>query len=640
MRNELKHIELIENYLLGKLNNDQKTAFELELQSNLKLQEEVDSQKKIMNRLAVLAFANDIENFHPEFIAQEGKGGKFKWFLNSIIVIIVAGITSLGIYFSNAKESKKNSKSTVQQTEITGPKSEKTNTLLALNEPELNVNYSNISNNDNDNSNSTLSRLSNSSFGNNSFGNKKQPNVVEPGEDFVPDENTANNDTLSSDSTTTNLKTTEEDIFSRLQVPFEEVKIQAHIGGTFTTKNSKSKFTVPAGILQFEDGETVYGQVTIKYREWRNAAEMAFCQIPMTHQENGEDFSFNSAGMFEIRAYQNGKELKIAPDKEISVDFKVTEKLDSCYFWSLDDDSQKWERKDTLNNLFNSNNRTIRMGDRYYNGRESFGMLTGKLSHAADNRKVELNNNFRLSRRFLFLFYKNFQYSPNYTDTGYVFTFLKKGTYKATVNDPNYERVKVKKIKVKNGMISNLDMELASNKNNIGMAFKSKIKLENYTKEIPVDFNPYTYSNEIAESAMQQWNNQAIVNQTLSCNKFGVYNCDQVKRISNPIQVRPSYTNTDNDELKTSNAAIVSMIDLRRNSAFSFGAKEFTCSPNGKIVVLLFNDNRVYAIPEQSFSELKIKRSGNYNLKMEDITDKIKSTKDLEKYLGISSYKK
>jgi hypothetical protein len=55
----------------------------------------------------------------------------------------------------------------------------------------------------------------------------------------------------------------------------------------------------------------------------------------------------------------------------------------------------------------------------------------------------------------------------------------------------------------------------------------------------------------------------------------------------------------------------------------------------GKTVVLAFTMDKFYAISADDFAALNINSSGSYTLKMQDITDQIKTTDDLKNYLGI-----
>lgn len=96
-----------------------------------------------------------------------------------------------------------------------------------------------------------------------------------------------------------------------------------------------------------EDGTPVQGEVDLEFKEYSNRGEIIASDIPMYYiEESGEKQYFESAGMFEIRASQNGKELEIADGKEIKVEL-ATDVDGPFNFWELNDDRSNWELKDT-----------------------------------------------------------------------------------------------------------------------------------------------------------------------------------------------------------------------------------------------------------------------------------------------------
>jgi hypothetical protein len=120
----------------------------------------------------------------------------------------------------------------------------------------------------------------------------------------------------------------------------------------------------------------------------------------------------------------------------------------------------------------------------------------------------------------------------------------------------------------------------------------------------------------------------------LNIETFGVYNCDQVYRIQNLVSITPVFT--DEKGAVISNPWLVSMIDLDYNGAFSFGPGNFLCNPNGKTVLLLFTrSNQLYALSKNQFNAMHIKQSGRYTFKMQNCTEKIRSTADLSKFLEL-----
>ena len=110
---------------------------------------------------------------------------------------------------------------------------------------------------------------------------------------------------------------------------------------TFTTE-SGTTITIPANTLVDEQGDLVSGPVKIRYREFRNAAEIISSGIPMTVQGGHDETEWmQTAGMFEIRAFQNGQAVEIATDKSIEVGF--ISPVDGAYdAWVLDDNTNEW----------------------------------------------------------------------------------------------------------------------------------------------------------------------------------------------------------------------------------------------------------------------------------------------------------
>jgi hypothetical protein len=89
-------------------------------------------------------------------------------------------------------------------------------------------------------------------------------------------------------------------------------------GGEFIY-NTGSLIRVPEGGFLDSAGNVVKGNVEIRYREFHNTADIFIAGIPMTYDSAGTKFHFESAGMLEITAWQNGKPLKANPDAPVKV---------------------------------------------------------------------------------------------------------------------------------------------------------------------------------------------------------------------------------------------------------------------------------------------------------------------------------
>jgi hypothetical protein len=118
---------------------------------------------------------------------------------------------------------------------------------------------------------------------------------------------------------------------------------------TFRAENGLS-FTYPSGSRIFIPknafvdafGETVAGDVTVSYREFRDAADILVSGIPMKYDSAGQTIDFESAGMFELAASAGTQEVFVAPGKNIDMQFAVTKTESSYNFYRLDE-QKGWE---------------------------------------------------------------------------------------------------------------------------------------------------------------------------------------------------------------------------------------------------------------------------------------------------------
>ncbi len=109
------------------------------------------------------------------------------------------------------------------------------------------------------------------------------------------------------------------------------------------THSSGSKIHIPANAFLDETGKPVEGKVDLQYREFANVADVFISGIPMTYDSAGEQFHFETAGMMEISASQNGKPLKTNPDAFITVDMVSANNEDKFNTYFLDTAEKKWK---------------------------------------------------------------------------------------------------------------------------------------------------------------------------------------------------------------------------------------------------------------------------------------------------------
>ena len=109
-----------------------------------------------------------------------------------------------------------------------------------------------------------------------------------------------------------------------------------------------SRVTIPKdSFIYKESREPVTGEVDIEFIEYSTIGEIIASGIPMVY--TGADSipqQFESAGMFEISASKDDKELALAEGKTIKVEL-ATDVDGNFNFYELDDERKNWELKDT-----------------------------------------------------------------------------------------------------------------------------------------------------------------------------------------------------------------------------------------------------------------------------------------------------
>lgn len=100
---------------------------------------------------------------------------------------------------------------------------------------------------------------------------------------------------------------------------------------------------VPASAFVDETGQDINGPVEIKFREFHDPVDIMVSGIPMNYDSAGIGFHLESAGMFEIKAYQNNKPLHLKAGKEISVNMVSRTNNEKDYnVYYLDTVKRKW----------------------------------------------------------------------------------------------------------------------------------------------------------------------------------------------------------------------------------------------------------------------------------------------------------
>lgn len=126
-----------------------------------------------------------------------------------------------------------------------------------------------------------------------------------------------------------------------LNVHYTTYKVIAEKGAALDYKTG-SKIIIPKNAFSDENGKLLKGEVELRYREFHDAVDFFVSGIPMTYDSAGVKYQFESAGMVEMLAYQNGKQVNMAPKKEIAIEMASDYKGTEYNFYKLDTVANNW----------------------------------------------------------------------------------------------------------------------------------------------------------------------------------------------------------------------------------------------------------------------------------------------------------
>ncbi len=130
--------------------------------------------------------------------------------------------------------------------------------------------------------------------------------------------------------------------------PLEKVKIapsQYSVNadvGTIITYKTGSVIKIPPKAFVDKGGNPVYGKVDIAYRELSDPVDFFISGIPMNYDSAGVRYTFESAGMIEIRASQQGKEVNLNPQSQLAIALASHQPGKQFNLYQLDTEKKQW----------------------------------------------------------------------------------------------------------------------------------------------------------------------------------------------------------------------------------------------------------------------------------------------------------
>jgi len=168
-------------------------------------------------------------------------------------------------------------------------------------------------------------------------------------------------DNLTADTSIQSQQNWNEKPFADIDIPFREYNYNNKTGLKFELE-SGTVVEIPSKAFEDKNGNPVNENITVQYREFHSINDVMIAGIKMKYNEGdtmGGDFE--TAGMFEIRAFNGNDELQLKKDKTIDVDLASFKSGDFSNY-QMNEATNNWEfieKKDPQSNVLKKEKLTI-----------------------------------------------------------------------------------------------------------------------------------------------------------------------------------------------------------------------------------------------------------------------------------------
>lgn len=390
-----------------------------------------------------------------------------------------------------------------------------------------------------------------------------------------------------------------------VDVPMTDFTFDASRGSTIRTRTG-THIRIPEQALTDANGKPVKGKVKLRFREFHSSADILASGIPMRYDSAGTKYDFLSAGMFEIRAEQNGEALQIGEGKKIDVELASFREDEGYSFYELNPQTGDWknegialsrknQRKEAEMKRFKDDN--LVLFDIDYSTRpelERFHNICWTYT-GADRKMDPLKNDWILKERW-----REIAVAP----------LGKKGEYRITLSHGK-KRVELE-----------MTPYFTADQREQEEAFAAQV----------TDYEQLVADRKNSEEAIQL---QADLTRSFAVSEFGFYNWDKIEKIVKSEQLAVVNASFTLDGEKVPATARLYHIDgkdkLLSRDGNTWDKLVFQPKDNNRLLVVL-PDNRVAIADRNDFDRAKDKDEVVF--KLERVPGRVTSMAELRRVIG------
>ncbi len=469
-----------------------------------------------------------------------------------------------------------------------------------------------------------------------------------------------------------------------LNIPFTNRSLRVSQGGVlkFAT-GSQLKF--PKNAFVDASGKAVSGQVDIRFREMHDAVDFFLSGIPMTYDSAGTKYQFESAGMVEVAAFQNGKVVYLKPGEKVEVELASPQTGKNYNVYRLDTAARNWIYLDKdnvksppdedvvpaeqeTNAAFQKIEQAQKAKEEQLQQQQQEAIKQVALKNPVSEKPIEPRRSDKTKNRFTVKFDAHeFPEMATYRDVLFEVDETREAFDKNNYNI-TWDAVRLSKGERSDRYIITLTKGIKTVRLDVYPVFAGKSydeakkvfdeKMVQYTTTLSMREQAelaerkrfetlmsenLTEANEARKKLEQQMKNQLInglvekfVMHTFSISQFGIFNCDRADQYPRGAMVNALIQNEDGDMLVCNTQ--IYLVDYERNALFTYYRNpepRFQFNPKSRNLIWTVSNGVLYTLKETAFAALPANE--NCPMRLEAVTQKFNSVEEMRTYFGIVS---
>ncbi len=465
--------------------------------------------------------------------------------------------------------------------------------------------------------------------------------------------------------------------FATLDVSSDLFSVDASKDTVITTK-SGSQIKIAANSFVDENGNPLNGIVDIKYREFHDVIDIFMSGIPMTYDSAGTQYHFESAGMFEIKGFQNHEEVFISKASPITILLASKQEGERFNIYKLDDKNGDWSyiNKDTSGKIAEPALAEMKTDSVEGPVNKKIEKLTKevekakakteqamrekpvepkKLAEKSQNLKIEVDEKefpeLALYKNLLFEIDKNDKtYKPELAKITWDAASVKKGkesgTYILTftkgqddysfltrpvVAEKDFQKAK----EVYERKFAEYEKTLVKRKDDEAKKQKeleeeyARLNAEREAQLAEIQKRVAAESQRIVASGQTR----DIIYRSFMVSSFGIWNSDCPQSMPKGLMVSATFSDKNNKSIAMQSLFLV---EKGKNAVYSYYSYDsFQFNPNVENILLgVTTDNKIAIFKQEDFAALG-KIGSSCNFKMNVLEKKFKDIDEVKQFIGI-----